>query len=188
MVRQQPRQLFVAQMEEKAMGGMRCSVCSHEARATIDKLLASGAASARAIARQYGLSKDALRRHAEAHIVRAVQGAMRRAIKREQEVGDVFTARLDAAHDSAARALKCAESEPGGWKYVAPLVGQVFRGVELLGRATGRLDSTSRDAEAGNIVNVIILPTAMPDNAAVSPLGATVIDTTAVSAPPDDEA
>jgi hypothetical protein len=141
------------------MSGPRCTVCSHEARGVIDKLIASGASSARAIAHRYGLSKDAIRRHGNGHIVKAVARAMRRrAERREDEVTDVFSARLEAAHAAATRALERSECEPDGWKYAALLIGQVFRGVELLGRATGRLDGQAARKEAIHVNALIVMP------------------------------
>jgi hypothetical protein len=143
------------------MSGPRCSVCSHEARSVIDKLLATGANSARAIARQYGLSKDAVRRHGDAHIVKAVARVMRRRAERhEDEVTDLFSARLETAHAAATRALERAECEPDGWKYAAPLIGQLFRGVELLGRASGRLDGARRETIRVNALVLMPTPTA----------------------------
>ena len=142
------------------MGGLHCTVCQHPSRTTIDKLLASGASSGRAVARRFNLSKDAIRRHGKAHIVRAVQRSIRRREERHEDaVSDVFTARLEAAHAAASRALARAETEPDGFKHVAPLIGQVFRGVELLGRATGRLDGQGARRETIRVNALVLMPT-----------------------------
>jgi hypothetical protein len=145
------------------MGNPNCTVCLHPDRMAIDKLLASGARSARAVARQCNLSKDAIRRHGNSHIVRAVQRSIRRREERHEDaVNDAFTARLEAAHAAASRALARAETEPDGFKHVAPLIGQLFRGVELLGRATGRLDGQGARKETIHVNTLILMPTPGP--------------------------
>ena len=143
------------------MGGMKCSVCAHNERGLIDKLIASGAGSYRAIARRFSLSKDSIRRHAESHIVRAVQKRIREQRERtDEQVADVFMTRLDSAHAAASRALERAEQQQDGTRVVAQLVAQIFRGVELLARVDGRLDGASaRRGVEIEIRQVIIMPT-----------------------------
>jgi transposase-like protein len=46
----------------------RCTVCDHPERPTVDALLLEGGESNRAIARRFGLSKDAVARHREDHL------------------------------------------------------------------------------------------------------------------------
>jgi transposase len=45
----------------------RCTVCDHAERQTVDERLASGMSN-RAVASQFGLGKDAVRRHRDAHL------------------------------------------------------------------------------------------------------------------------
>ncbi len=52
-----------------------CTVCSHPERATIDKALVAVQNPYRAIARQYGLSKDALLRHKADHLLAEIVAA-----------------------------------------------------------------------------------------------------------------
>ena len=51
--------------------GRKCSVCVHTERESIDQAIVEGQSN-RAIARQYGLSKDAVARHAEKHLPAAL--------------------------------------------------------------------------------------------------------------------
>lgn len=55
--------------------GQRCKVCAHPAVDEIDVALASGEVSNRAIARQYGLQKDSVRRHRNSHLAERVARA-----------------------------------------------------------------------------------------------------------------
>ena len=52
-----------------------CTVCAHPERARIDHALVSVARPYRDIARQYGLSKDALLRHKADHLLAAIVAA-----------------------------------------------------------------------------------------------------------------
>jgi hypothetical protein len=50
----------------------RCTVCTHPKRFDIDRQIAAASGSKRDIARQYGLEKDAVHRHAEHHLPRTL--------------------------------------------------------------------------------------------------------------------
>jgi hypothetical protein len=75
--------------------GRPCSVCSHPHRDEIDRALLGGAANRRVAAR-YGLSKDAVRRHTEAHLSPALAqaAAVERAERGRSLAG--YVAELDA--------------------------------------------------------------------------------------------
>jgi hypothetical protein len=56
-----------------------CTVCTHPDRAAIDEALAANRGSFRGVARQHGLSPDAVERHAKAHLSETVALATRAA-------------------------------------------------------------------------------------------------------------
>ena len=47
--------------------GLRCTICNHPARPQIDLAIATGL-SKRAVAERFGVSRDAVWRHAQAHL------------------------------------------------------------------------------------------------------------------------
>jgi len=66
----------------------KCSICTHPKKAHINRALASGKKSLRAIAGQYGVSRQALTRH-KAHITKSLQTAKKNgAIKEGKSVYD----------------------------------------------------------------------------------------------------
>ena len=50
--------------------GLRCTICNHPARPQIDLAIATGL-SKRAVAERFGVSRDAVWRHAQAHLTTA---------------------------------------------------------------------------------------------------------------------
>src|SRR5215831_8940476 len=55
--------------------GLRCTICNHPARPQIDLATATGL-SKRAVARRFGVSRDALWRHAQAHLTAEMRAAL----------------------------------------------------------------------------------------------------------------
>jgi hypothetical protein len=66
----------------------RCSVCDHPDRADIDRALAEGKTSIRGIARQFGLTEDAVLRHRDNHVPKRLIEIVE--VRREMEDFDVF--------------------------------------------------------------------------------------------------
>jgi len=88
-----------------------CSICSHPERAAIDLELLRRQASYRAIARQYGLEDDALRRHEASHL-----GPKVRAAKDAQDLLDsaALIEELRDLHQHLRRQLDLAEASEDG--------------------------------------------------------------------------
>src|SRR5437762_13598456 len=55
--------------------GLRCTICNHPARPQIDLAIATGL-SKRAVAERFGLSRDAVWRHAQAHLTAEMRAAL----------------------------------------------------------------------------------------------------------------
>ncbi len=114
--------------------GRQCSICIHESRGKIDKLLVGGT-SYRNIAKQFGLSITALSRHKNNHIPAALMQA--------KEVKKVVAADnlLDEIKDLQDRAISILEKAE-----VAGELGVALRGIreareclKLLAELEGRL-------------------------------------------------
>src|SRR5215467_7207596 len=65
--------------------GLRCTICNHPARPQIDLAIATGL-SKRAVAERFGVSRDAVWRHAQAHLTAEMRAAL--ATKLLQHEGD----------------------------------------------------------------------------------------------------
>src|SRR5438874_9491101 len=65
--------------------GLRCTICHHPARPQIDLAIATGL-SKRAVAERFGVSRDAVWRHAQAHLTAEMRAAL--ATKLLQREGD----------------------------------------------------------------------------------------------------
>ncbi|MGC1886112.1 MAG: hypothetical protein WA709_08450 [Stellaceae bacterium] len=65
--------------------GLRCTICNHPARPQIDLAIATGL-SKRAVAERFGVSRDAVWRHAQAHLTAEMRAAL--ATKLLQREGD----------------------------------------------------------------------------------------------------
>lgn len=75
-----------------------CQVCAHKQRAEIDKACVRSTVNYSAVAREYGVQRDALRRHTEAHIPVMLQTLARRAdaLDAEQLHGEAIALYLRA--------------------------------------------------------------------------------------------
>src|SRR5947209_20556913 len=65
--------------------GLRCTICNHPARPQIDLAIATGVAK-RAVGQRFGVSRDAVWRHAQAHLTAEMRAAL--ATKLLQREGD----------------------------------------------------------------------------------------------------
>lgn len=131
-------------------GGMaRCTVCHHDQHEVIDTALASGDSLA-SVARRFGLSPDAVRRHRIGHLSAALK-----AVQAERETAGARTAldRLEALHDRAERVLAAAEAE-GKASLSLQAIRELRSTVELIARLTGELD----DRPQVQVLNVTASP------------------------------
>ena len=69
----------------KRTAGLRCTICNHPARPQIDLAIATGF-SKRAVAERFQVSRDAVWRHAQAHLTAEMRAAL--ATKLLQREGD----------------------------------------------------------------------------------------------------
>ena len=121
----------------------RCTICTHKSRAKIDKVLVARQAF-RAIARQYGVSKDALIRHHDDHLPAALVKAQ---AATEAAQADALLAQVVDLRDKALGILSKAEVSDDLRAAVSAI--REARGcVELLAKLAGQL----KDAPTVNIL------------------------------------
>lgn len=102
-------------------GGRPCHVCRHAQRAEIERTLSSGTVTYRAAARLYGMSRESVRRHVDAHLDIADREAVREvspapALALAAALADVADHAADTRRDADARgddalALRAGRSE-----------------------------------------------------------------------------
>ena len=113
-----------------------CSVCQHAERAAVDLALVADSASYRAIARQFGMSKDAVRRHADEHLPQH--------LARAQEAEEVAKADdlLGQVRDLQARTLAILEAAETTSQHRTALaaIREARSNLELLAKLLGELD------------------------------------------------
>ena len=112
----------------------RCTVCDHRQREEIDRQLVCGE-SYRDIARQFGLSKDAVSRHKESHIPDALVEAQDAG---EVAQGDTLLAQVKALQSEAQDILGEARAA-GDLKTALIGIGKAKECLELLFKVEGRL-------------------------------------------------
>jgi len=121
-----------------------CTICSHDARAGIDKALVGGASN-RSLASLYDVSEAAMRRHKGSHLPARVAKA--------QEVEDVREAldvikQLKAINAASLNILKEAR-EQGKQGTALAAIDRIHRQIELQAKLVGELDDSP-------VVNIII--------------------------------
>ena len=118
-----------------------CTICSHPERPAIEQELATGG-SLRGIARKRGLSEDALARHRNAHLSVAVVAA----VAEVRTAGNLSaTARIELLISKGLALCETAEKS-GKLQTAVSALGQLRGLFELLGRFTGELNGTPKDA------------------------------------------
>jgi len=140
--------------------GLRCTICNHPARPQIDLAIATGL-SKRAIAERFGVSRDAVWRHAQAHLTAEMRAAL--AIKLLQREGDTRRILLEegAGVTEALKAIRgplfglfLAAVDTGDNKAAAALSGRLHENLALVAKLTGELVP-----HAGtSITNVLLSP------------------------------
>lgn len=124
----------------------RCTVCSHPEMEAVNTALLTGEAY-RAIARRFAVSKDAVERHAKAHL--AVK------LVKAKEAAEVAHADglLEQVRDLQRRAVSILDraERAGELDTALRAIGQARACLELLGKLAGEL-------QAGTTVNVLVSP------------------------------
>lgn len=136
-------------------GGRACHVCRHPQRAEIERSLASGTVTYRAVARQYGMSRESVRRHVDAHLpiadresVRAVSPAP--ALDLAAALADVADHAADTRRDADARGDDALALRAGRAEIVARLAL-----ADRLGITTADAHAELRDAE--DLVSAVLV-------------------------------
>ena len=116
--------------------GRHCRVCEHPERDAIDRALVSGGRY-RDLGRQYGVSKDSIRRHNARHVSAAIA-----AVQAEQE-HDAAVSLLERVEDLISRTERLLTAAEQEGKVAAALaaVRELRSLLELLGKASGELDT-----------------------------------------------
>jgi len=129
----------------KRTTGLRCTICNHPARPQIDLAIATGL-SKRAVAQRFGVSRDAVWRHAQAHLSAEMRAAL--ATKLLQREGDTRHILLEEG-TGVTKALKAirgplfglflAAVDVGDNKAAAALSGRLHENLALVAKLTGEL-------------------------------------------------
>lgn len=140
--------------------GLRCTICNHPARPQIDLAIATGL-SKRAVAERFGVSRDAVWRHAQAHLTAEMRAAL--ATKLLQREGDTRRILLEegAGVTEALKAIRgplfglfLAAVDTGDNKAASALSGRLHENLALTAKLTGELVP-----HAGtSITNILLSP------------------------------
>jgi hypothetical protein len=140
--------------------GLRCTICNHPARPQIDLAIATGL-SKRAVAARFGVSRDAVWRHAQAHLTAEMRAAL--ATKLLQREGDTRRILLEegAGVSEALKAIRgplfglyLTAVDTGDSKAAAALSGRLHENLAFVAKLTGELVP-----HAGTtITNVLLSP------------------------------
>jgi hypothetical protein len=145
-------------MKEK----QRCTICLHPERVAIDRLLASGGASQRAIANRFHIGRNALARHYERHVLQAVRNQLLQ--RQERECGtlvDLWEQRLHETYESARRGLTRAEGDDERWTNAIGFLSQMNKAVETGMKMTGQIDG-GRGTTNVTVEQLVVLPRPEP--------------------------
>ena len=137
--------------------GLRCTICKHPASPQIDLAIATGL-SKRAMAERFGVSRDAVWRHAHAHLTAEMRAAL--ATKLLQREGDTRRILLEegAGVTEALKAIRgplfvlfLAAIDTGDNKAASALSGRLHENLALVAKLTGEL------VHAGTSITTILL-------------------------------
>jgi hypothetical protein len=128
-----------------------CSACLHDERAAIDAAIVEGR-SYRAIARQHGLSKDAVARHV-AHVSKALVSI---AAQQETAGAETLLGRVESLIRRAEAFLAAAE-KTGQVAQGLSAIREIRALLELLGKASGELKADGVNVSLATI-NVLASP------------------------------
>ena len=140
--------------------GRRCTICNHPTRPQIDLAIATGV-SKRAVAERFGVSRDAVWRHAQAHLTTEMRAAL--ATRLLQREGDTRRILLEegAGVTEALKAIRgplfglfLAAADSGDNKAAAALSARLHENLALVAKLTGELVP-----HAGtSITNILLSP------------------------------
>lgn len=117
---------------------LRCSICIHDDLEAIDQAIVLGQQSYRDIARQYGVSKDAVARH-KPHVSRSLS----QVVAARQTAGATSAYdRLEELYTTGMRVLAAAEAD-GKASLQLGAIRELRATVETLAKITGELDERS---------------------------------------------
>ena len=125
--------------------GPRCTICNHPARPQIDLAIATGVAK-RAVAERFQVSRDAVWRHAQAHLTAEMRAAL--ATKLLQREGDTRRILLEegAGVSEALKAIRgplfglfLAAVDTGDNRAATALSGRLHENLALVAKLTGEL-------------------------------------------------
>ena len=120
--------------------GLRCTICNHPCRPQIDLAIATGL-SKRAVAQRFGVSRDAVWRHGQAHLTAEMRAAL--ATKLLQHEGDTRRILLEegAGVTEALKAIRgplfglfLAAVDTGDNKAAAALSGRLHENLAVVSR------------------------------------------------------
>jgi len=140
--------------------GLRCTICNHPARPRIDLAIATGLAK-RAVAERFGVSRDAVWRHAQAHLTAEMRAAL--ATRLLQREGDTRRILLEegAGVTEALKAIRgplfglfLAAVDTGDNKAAAALSGRLHENLALTAKLTGELMPNA----GTSITNILLSP------------------------------
>ena len=126
-----------------------CRVCDHTERPDVDAAIVSGLSDPK-VAKQFGISKDSVRRHRISHLSPALQAL---AVEREKEGARTALDRMEALYEKASAVLEAANAD--GKPSLSLAAIRELRGiVELLAKLNGELD----DRPTVQVLNVTASP------------------------------
>lgn len=115
-----------------------CTICNHPDRVALDAALVEGK-SYRAVARQWGASKDAVARHHRAHVSPALVRVGEKRLARAAEAGPrTALDRLEDLYARAVRVLVRVEATPNTAQQLAA-INAAQKLVETIARVTGEI-------------------------------------------------
>jgi hypothetical protein len=140
--------------------GLRCTICNHPVRPQIDLAIATGL-SKRAVAQRFQVSRDAVWRHAQAHLTAEMRAAL--ATKLLQREGDTRRIQLEEGVGvaEALKAIRCplfglflVAVDTGDSRAAAALSGRLHENLALVAKLIGEL---ARHAGT-TITNILLSP------------------------------
>ncbi len=123
-----------------------CTICTHAQRAEIEAALVAGTPY-RDIARRYGMSKDAVMRHASDHVAKQIAQAQE--AREEAQALDVV--RQLRAINAAAIAILAAARRTGEHEIALKAIDRIQRQLELQAKLLGEISDAP-------VVNVMLSP------------------------------
>lgn len=136
-----------------------CSVCEHDQRVVIDRLIGAGNVAERSLAEQFGVSATAIHRHKE-HVVAAVRRTVeRKEIERDRAIASVWRERLERSYGLAEAGAEFAAGDPKQWPQGARFLAVMSKLIETGLEVDGVIGPAAVNAVTTTTEQVLILPT-----------------------------